>query len=158
MCSRRSAGRLTILFAINPAPLRRRLIVDNDTGCGSNSLAFFVASMAVLRIPRFMSTLSNSTVSLDTFSGRPPLLIGMFSLSIERILLADVGDIPRHSAVFRVERPSDISLMASLALVRVSGFMFCILKGNFNSLVLAVVERGKKGGRKNDGRLQKYPA
>src|SRR5690554_5799796 len=80
MCSLLSAGRFTRLFAVNPASLSRRRIVDADTVSGSSWLAAFLASTAVLRVPRFMLTLRYSTVSVVIFLGRPPLLTGMFSL------------------------------------------------------------------------------
>lgn len=92
-----------ILFASNPDPLRRRLTVANDTGCGSNSLAFLAASTAVLRTPRFIFILRNSTVSVGIFVGRPPLFEGMFSLLLEYIRLAEDGEIPSRCAVSRVE-------------------------------------------------------
>src|SRR5690554_4461224 len=83
ICILLSAGRFTCLFAVNPASLSRRWTVDTDSVSGSIRLADFVASTAVLRVPRFMLTLRYSTVSAEIFLGRPPLLTGMFSLLSE---------------------------------------------------------------------------
>jgi len=89
-------------------------------------------------------------VSVDIFLGRPPLLTGMFSLLLEYIRLAEAGDIPSILAVSRVEKPSDMSPMASLTFVRVSGFMFCMSQGSLKSLAGATEERELKLRFKKD--------
>ncbi|OAQ27814.1 hypothetical protein K457DRAFT_897305 [Linnemannia elongata AG-77] len=125
MCCCFSAGLFTIFLAISPASLRRRRTVVTETGCGSNRLASFMASIDVLSTPHFRFNLRCSTVSAFIFLGRPPLSSRMFSLFLKRILATVDLEMLSRLAVSLVERPSSMSRIAFLVVFRRIGFILC---------------------------------